>query len=281
MMTSSQNLGKELQTRREQLGFSLQDVAKQTRIRKVYLESMEQGQLEDLPGQAYITGFIRVYARHLGMDSDALLALLDGSQEIENAEAELSASDCDPQLISGPQPSADKGWWAFVIGFIVVIALGSLFYYLPSFFKSDVPDRSSLEEVVKAQDPAIQQRTDLVTDTKPDSEPSVESAPEPVVAAAIDSVVEKKPIQDLFPTVPPAGSSLRMLALSESSLIIYVDDRKPNEYKLYEGLDLSWPIKKSVKVELGKPGAAQFWLGGQELPLGDSGSFQLKPASGE
>jgi cytoskeletal protein RodZ len=42
---------------------------------------MEKGQLEALPGQAYITGFIRVYARHLGLDSDELLGRLNALQE--------------------------------------------------------------------------------------------------------------------------------------------------------------------------------------------------------
>jgi cytoskeletal protein RodZ len=42
---------------------------------------MEKGQLEALPGQAYITGVIRVHARHLGLDSDELLGRLNALQD--------------------------------------------------------------------------------------------------------------------------------------------------------------------------------------------------------
>jgi hypothetical protein len=43
-----------------------------------------------------------------------------------------------------------------------------------------------------------------------------------------------------LPTVPPEGSILRMLALTESSLIIYLDGHEPREYKLNTGLEQSW-----------------------------------------
>jgi cytoskeletal protein RodZ len=51
MANSAQDLAKELQSKREQLGYSLKDVAEHTRIRKVYLESMEKGQLEAFRGK--------------------------------------------------------------------------------------------------------------------------------------------------------------------------------------------------------------------------------------
>ena len=129
MANSAQNLGKELQSKREQLGYSLKEVAEHTRIRKVYLESMEQGQLDALPGQAYITGFVRVYARHLGLDSDDLLARLNASQEGDPAQ--LPDSNPDDKAADTPeaQPPSGLGWGAFVLGFVVVLALGSLFYY--------------------------------------------------------------------------------------------------------------------------------------------------------
>ena len=41
---------------------------------------------------------------------------------------------------------------------------------------------------------------------------------------------------------------------------------------------MTWNIKKSVKVELAKPGVAKFWLGDQELDLGGLKSFQLQSA---
>jgi hypothetical protein len=72
-----------------------------------------------------------------------------------------------------------------------------------------------------------------------------------------------------------------MLALSEGSLTIYLDDREPDRYKLFDGLDLTWEIKSTAKVELSGPGMARFWLDSQELEFGDLETFQLQPASGD
>ena len=71
-----------------------------------------------------------------------------------------------------------------------------------------------------------------------------------------------------------------MLAVADGSLTIYVDDRKPQQYDLREGLDLTWRVKNKVKVE-SVPGVARFWLSGQELDVGSLDSFQLQPVEGE
>lgn len=292
METPAQKLGQQLQAKREQLGFSLKDVAQHTRIRRVYLESMEQGLLEELPGQAYITGFVRVYARHVGLDSNDLLALLDVPQDVETTQTPDSDSEDSSRTTAKGQDPAGKGWGAFVLGFIVVLALGGLFYFLPSFFSSEAPVETIAEDPVKAQETETSHSPDVVvvaestavTTTEPTIEstsaPLIESEPEPVLEAVV-TPVEEKPAQDPLPNIPQAGASLRMLALAESSLIIYVDEREPHEYKLYDGLDLTWKVKKTVRVEMTEPGVAQFWLGRQELPIKTLGSFQLQPASGD
>jgi hypothetical protein len=66
--------------------------------------------------------------------------------------------------------------------------------------------------------------------------------------------------------------------LADSSLIIKVDTRKPQQYKLYDGLDLTWKIKQGVKVEFAASDVARFWLNGQEIELAGYKSFALQPA---
>jgi hypothetical protein len=82
-----------------------------------------------------------------------------------------------------------------------------------------------------------------------------------------------------MPVIPSDGASLRMLALADSSLIIEVDERKAEQYKLYDGLDLTWKIKQRVSVEFASSDVARFWLNGQEIDLAGEKSFALKPAA--
>jgi cytoskeleton protein RodZ len=58
---------------RERLGWKLPDVAALLRIKLEYLTAIESGDLTPLPGQAYRAGFIRSYARLLGLDAEEIL----------------------------------------------------------------------------------------------------------------------------------------------------------------------------------------------------------------
>ena len=51
-------------------GLDLADCAAATRIRERYLIAIEDGRFESLPGPAYVSGFVRAYAAHLGVKVD-------------------------------------------------------------------------------------------------------------------------------------------------------------------------------------------------------------------
>ena len=62
-------VGAELCAARQRVGWTLAEVAANLRIRLPYLEAIEAGRLEDLPGNAYAVGFLRSYATILGLDA--------------------------------------------------------------------------------------------------------------------------------------------------------------------------------------------------------------------
>jgi cytoskeleton protein RodZ len=68
-----EDLGARLRAAREEQGISLREAEQATRIRGAFLEAIEEGRLSDLPGEVYARGFIRNYARFLGLDPDAML----------------------------------------------------------------------------------------------------------------------------------------------------------------------------------------------------------------
>ncbi|MBR0657491.1 helix-turn-helix domain-containing protein, partial [Plastoroseomonas arctica] len=66
-------LGEELREARMAMGVSVADMAERIRIRRVYLLALEEGRLKELPGQAYVVGFLRNYANALGLNTDEVL----------------------------------------------------------------------------------------------------------------------------------------------------------------------------------------------------------------
>jgi len=64
------SIGKKLKDERERQGISLDTVADVTKIRKLYLNALEEGKYEELPQRVYATGFVANYARFLHLDAD-------------------------------------------------------------------------------------------------------------------------------------------------------------------------------------------------------------------
>lgn len=56
-----------LRDARQERGLSIEDVSHATRIKPQFLEALEHGDYSLLPGQAYVTGFLRNYAAHVGL----------------------------------------------------------------------------------------------------------------------------------------------------------------------------------------------------------------------
>lgn len=285
MENTAQDIGTILKSQREKLGYSLQDAAQHTRIRLASLESIENNQFSDLPGQVYVTGFIKVYASYLGIDSAPLLKQLEDIQSTQGAPSVKSISVVKHQTQRFGKSSPGIGWGAIVLGLFVILIIGALLYFLsPVFQDQGLADKTSIQAVpeqesvpgAEANEEAVKKVTEISIAEQDVAESLPEAEPDPVNAADAESQEH-----GILPSISQDGSSLRMLALSEGSLIIIMDDSEPQRYNLHDGLDLTWKVKQMVKVELASPGLARFWLDDQELDLGDLESFQLQPVIGD
>jgi len=68
------HVGAFLREARESTGRTVVDVAQNLRIRRVYLEAIEDGRYDELPGATYAVGFVRSYAAYLRLDAPTLVA---------------------------------------------------------------------------------------------------------------------------------------------------------------------------------------------------------------
>jgi len=66
-------LGDLIRGAREARGIPLEQASAETRIRRAYLDAIEEGDFHIFPGTAYATGFLRNYATYLGLNSDEIL----------------------------------------------------------------------------------------------------------------------------------------------------------------------------------------------------------------
>jgi cytoskeleton protein RodZ len=77
-------LGEKLRQAREERGISISEVAEQTRISSLYLESIENDNFKPLPGGIFNKGFVKSYAKFVGVDETE--ALQDYAKLIAESE---------------------------------------------------------------------------------------------------------------------------------------------------------------------------------------------------
>lgn len=69
----SSSLGEKLRQAREERGISISEVAEQTRISPLYLEAIDGDNYKTLPGGIFNKGFVRSYAKYVGVDEQEAL----------------------------------------------------------------------------------------------------------------------------------------------------------------------------------------------------------------
>ena len=104
--------GEKFRKERERKGISLDDVSNVTKISSRMLLAIEQEHFDQLPGGVFNKGFIRAYAKHLGMnDEEAVngyLACMRQAQ-IDAQEAWQPARPPEPRAIRGKSAPAASG----------------------------------------------------------------------------------------------------------------------------------------------------------------------------
>ena len=272
------DIGTTLREQRERLGYSLKDAAEKTRIRKAYLENIEENNFSALPGTAYVRGFVDIYCRFLGLSSKQLLDSLPHADiTIDSSPESLPTTGKSRTKVKlSPKAKSPKKLRWFLV--IIVIAGLSLYMISVNNFK-DSP--VSVKETVQESQLKIDQTQKTADDKNAETSAASTSAAEVVKPSEsqTENVVsnDQQATVSPLPSIPDGGASLRMLAIAEGSLIIYVDSRKAHHYQLHDGLDLTWKINRKVRVELNEFNAARFWLDDQEVDMSGLKDFVLEP----
>lgn len=116
------SIGDDLRVARQARGEDLQDIAAQLRIRFVYLEAIEKGAFDSLPGPTYAIGFVRAYARYLRLDAEEMIARF-----------KMEAAGIDaPSDLTFPEPVAEnrvpRGGLVIIALLLAIAAYGGWYY---------------------------------------------------------------------------------------------------------------------------------------------------------
>ncbi|WP_404386400.1 helix-turn-helix domain-containing protein [Caenispirillum salinarum] len=84
-----ESVGQLLRMTRASHGVDLPHVAEALRIRLAFLQAIEDGRNQDLPGPTYAVGFVRAYADYLGLDGEEIVRRYKAETSIVPRKADL------------------------------------------------------------------------------------------------------------------------------------------------------------------------------------------------
>ncbi len=180
-------LGEELKRLREDKGLSLREVSAATHIGSRFLQAIEANNYSILPGGIFNRGFVRSYARYVGLDEEQALVLYNQQLEAQGGEApRTTAPNWD-----GIEEEASSPWGTIALIVLILLVLSGGVYAAYKWFKGG--DAAS-QIVGTSPVPTASVIASVPLDSS--------SAPSPTTTAAVSPT----PATDVSPTPSPTAS---------------------------------------------------------------------------
>ena len=124
------SFGQELKKEREIRGITLREIADSTKISKRFLEAIERNDFDTLPAPVFTRGFIREYARYLGLNPDDMVNRYMHFVSSQKPKDEWIAPSRE-RVVDRPQPASSFGSnKAIVIVATIVIGVAAIGFIL-------------------------------------------------------------------------------------------------------------------------------------------------------
>jgi cytoskeleton protein RodZ len=309
-------VGHSLKVVRERRGLALADVSARLRIRRPYLEAIEDGRFGELPGAVYVSGFLRQYAEFLGLDPENVLKTYQNESDGSHRRTVLNFP------LPRPEERTPRLW--LVVGALVVAGLVYALWYrhqealrigqdliqaVPSRLADLVPSPQPIAPAAPvilapppAAPPAATAAAPAPVAPPPASggivlPPPVSPAPPPVAVApptepAPVIAAAPPPVAPVTPaTAPPASYGAAETAASrirlEATAPAWIQVRGPNNEQVFTrllntGERYQVPDRAGLTLLTGNAGGVRIVVDGQPMaPLGNDGEvkrgIQLDP----
>ncbi len=235
-----ESFGARLKKERQQRKMTLDEIAASTKIGTRFLRALEEEHFEQLPGGIFNKGFVRAYARHLGIDE---------AQAIADYLAAAGASQPDkkPEEVQVPEVWAEEEstgasrvpWGLFAIA-LLIVAFGFALWGFHT--------RESRQQDRAAPSPAANRGTPVPS--------RAGSSPRPAAPGAF--LVLVKAHDDSWLTITADGKEIMQ-----------------EELLLASG-EKSVEARKEIIIKAGNVGGLDFSFNGKKLPVqGEDGEVKI------
>ncbi len=283
------SIGEKLRSEREKQGLSVSQVAGQLRISTKYLDAIETGDTDAIPGGFFYRSFVRQYASVLNLNDPAFESEL-------NALTPATPTNFVPDQPPGHFPievpplvamsrsgdSLRKTPLALILLILVVIACSGLYSL---WYRNR---NASREETAQAQQspppaaPAVQQEQQQAATPPPSEQQQPAPEPAPATTPAVEQPTQTTPAPAVAADAPGARFQVSVTAtedawisLSSAGKSLYVGVLKPGESKAIEAAG-------AARLVVGNAGGIDLKINGKSTgpvgPRGQPRNLTITPA---
>lgn len=288
------NIGQKLKDRRVELGFSLEDIHKKTKLSLVHLQAIENGNMDYFRHDiSYLKFFLQYYCQAVYMDFDdikddyeAVLNDYTQTQILKKQEQKQTSNQNIQKRIQANTPKTPKtsgivekiNFQAIlmIVGLLLLIAVlifSVVKFVIPLFSNNDLPIN---ETIVIPKEPSKEEK-DVV-------ETPVISEPEQIEEPYVVTVVQENPLKYVIGKVQNKPTLLKIAFNEDTWIQAYINGTKTNNpvsqvYK--KGQQIEFPIDLSMKevmFHLGYFKGNDFFINNTKIELDQSTANKVSGA---
>jgi cytoskeleton protein RodZ len=224
------SFGRYLQSARMEKKISLEKVSEETRIAIRNLQLIEKEDLEALPAEVFVRGFLRAFARAIGADAGEAVKLYDARLTLESR-------------LSGAGRFSDRSstrlWRHLALSVVALLSVIVLTLYGFSYFQN----RMRLSEASETH--AVSDKSEAVS-----------------TQDAQGSDVAKGSATDQFEKLV-----LTIIAVEDLWVKVIIDNKAPDEYNLSSGEHLELQASEGYNLLIGNAGGCELKLNGEPVSI--------------
>lgn len=241
-----QTVGELLRSEREKKGLSLKEIEAAISIRVLYINAIEEGNYEIIPGEVYLKGFIRNYANFLGLDGKKMVDAYREAQTPRASEPSMDTSTVGESSVVRKTKRKNSSKLVEVVIILLCVA-GAAWWLL-----------GTSNNVAKEPQGNLQAQTTPV------------APPVPITPSTPATPVQTKPVVVVAKYIERCWTS------------VTADGKQIYEGTPQIGETLTWEAQKNITLTVGNAGAIDITANGKSLgKIGGKGEVVVKSFAGQ